>query len=411
MRHGYWGWGSCFADFNNDGDTDLFHVNGFYFLSTPPRGTESNPFLNDPSRLFLSNGDGTFVERSQAAGIVDTGQGRGVVCFDFDRDGDVDIFVSNNSGKTRLYRNDSPDNSFIHLRLQSTGWTPLGARVTVHTADRRQMQELRPASNFSSQQPAELHFGLAQSGFADALTVLWPTDESETYLDFPARRFETLTRGREPDSMDQWRRVVVLPRADGAARRIVVRNPSDGTVPVSLRFFDFTGGDHAVFLDTGKPGPRQSQAGDRARIEPGIGPGEDVQLNLASIDVPVLAVVSSRVPLEVEVFDAQGQPTGEGEVLTHEAHFEWRPARIGKARPSLLVANPGHLPLLFEIDVATRGGKLLFRLDSEDLGPIAAKAVRSLDLLQLAGERTHGAIVTVRSLDAGWLSARLEPHP
>ena len=103
VREGFWGWASCFTDFDNDGHLDLFHVNGF----VPLGGREEpNPvgsiFWNDPSRLYMSNGNGTFTERSEELGLVDTGQGRGVVCFDYDRDGDVDVLVANNSGPHSL---------------------------------------------------------------------------------------------------------------------------------------------------------------------------------------------------------------------------------------------------------------------------------------------------------------------
>ena len=89
---GYWGWGSTFADLDNDGDLDLFHVNGWSSRDA------SATFHADPSRLFVSNGDGTFTERAAELGLVDTGLGRGVVAFDYDRDGDVDLFVASNDG-------------------------------------------------------------------------------------------------------------------------------------------------------------------------------------------------------------------------------------------------------------------------------------------------------------------------
>jgi len=46
-------------------------------------------FQADPSRCFVSNGDGTFTERGAELGVADTGEGRGVVAFDYDRDGDL----------------------------------------------------------------------------------------------------------------------------------------------------------------------------------------------------------------------------------------------------------------------------------------------------------------------------------
>ena len=86
VHDGGWGWGSCFADFDNDGDLDIYHTNGWLVPFEP-----SN-FHEDTSRFFLAHGDGTFSEQAAAAGLVDIEQGHGIVCADFDNDGDVDIF-------------------------------------------------------------------------------------------------------------------------------------------------------------------------------------------------------------------------------------------------------------------------------------------------------------------------------
>ena len=134
VRIGYWGWGSCFADFDNDGNIDLFHVNGFQPLQGREGFSTGQVFLDDPSRLFLSNGDGSFSEVSQQVGILDRGQGRGVVCFDYDRDGDIDLFVANNSDSHQLYRNDlEPGHNYLGIRLRAPGMNreAVGARVYV----------------------------------------------------------------------------------------------------------------------------------------------------------------------------------------------------------------------------------------------------------------------------------------
>ena len=104
VRDGSWGWGSCFADFDNDGDLDLYHTNGWVPVA---RFADYN-FDTDPSRLFISDGAGVFTEQSVEAGIVDNERGHGVVCGDLDNDGDTDVFLmhrnENNAGT--LWRND-----------------------------------------------------------------------------------------------------------------------------------------------------------------------------------------------------------------------------------------------------------------------------------------------------------------
>lgn len=175
VREGYWGWAACFADFDNDGDLDLFQVNGF----SP---AESDEFDEDPSRLFLNDGLGSFTESSARVGLIDTSQGRGVVCFDYDRDGDVDIFVAANDGPSRLWRNDGGNRRGRHLKVRLAGRAPnpdaIGARVSITTNGVTQIREVRAGSNFASQNPAEAHFGLGTAIQVDTLHVRWPRGET-----------------------------------------------------------------------------------------------------------------------------------------------------------------------------------------------------------------------------------------
>ncbi len=167
VREGFWGWGSCFADFNNDGHLDLFQVNGF----SP---AESDEFTQDPSRLFLSNGDGSFTERSQELGLVDRSQGRTVACFDYDRDGDIDVFIAANDQPSQLWRNEGGNTRGHYLAIRLAGRAPntrgVGARITVVTNDRSQIREI-------SNNPAEVHFGLDSATAVDLIRVRWPRGE------------------------------------------------------------------------------------------------------------------------------------------------------------------------------------------------------------------------------------------
>ena len=170
VRKGYWGWGSCAADFNNDGFLDIFHVNG---MDEP--GT--NAYLQDPSRLFINNGDGSFTEYAESLGINDRRMGRGVVCFDGDQDGDIDIVISNNNDSARLFRNDGGNQlNYLNVKLRDNApnTQAIGARIYVSTAGATQLREIHNGNNFVSQNPAEQHFGLNQRTSVDTVRVVWP---------------------------------------------------------------------------------------------------------------------------------------------------------------------------------------------------------------------------------------------
>ncbi|MEM9557088.1 MAG: CRTAC1 family protein [Acidobacteriota bacterium] len=168
VKHGHWGWGSTFCDLDNDGRLDLFHVNGW----------RDPPYDDDPSRLFLQNDDHTFAEQAFARGVDDRGQGRGVVCFDYDRDGDLDLYVANNSGPPALYRNDG-DAALgglleIELRMEGSNRYGVGALVRLHAAGLEQMREIRIGSHFTSQSPPLAVFGLGSDRAASRVHVAWP---------------------------------------------------------------------------------------------------------------------------------------------------------------------------------------------------------------------------------------------
>ncbi len=202
VRQGYWGWGSCFADFNNDGYLDLFHTNGFQV----PAATE---FHHDPARMFVSDGvvSGAvrFTERAVELGVADQGQGRGVVCFDVDRDGDVDLFVANHTGPPLLYRNDGGNQlHYLQLRLHGKGGNSeaIGAWVTATTAGTRQLREIRAGSNYVSQNPAEAHFGLGTAEQVDELHIRWPDGEIQVIHGVAADRLLEIEQGFVPPVVD-----------------------------------------------------------------------------------------------------------------------------------------------------------------------------------------------------------------
>lgn len=110
------GAGACFLDIDGNGNLDLWIGNyvqldrrkaqarrSFGSVAAPgPRDFES-----DYDQLLRNNGDGTFSEISQLSGIQSVaGTSMGMICFDFDQDGDTDVFVCNDAMENFLWEND-----------------------------------------------------------------------------------------------------------------------------------------------------------------------------------------------------------------------------------------------------------------------------------------------------------------
>jgi hypothetical protein len=122
---------SCaFLDYDRDGWLDLYVANyvNFTIANHIPCGLANtkvraycHPDVYDgvPDLLYRNNRDGTFTDVSEAAGITKvSGKGLGVVCGDYDNDGDPDIYVANDKTPNILWQNQG-DGTFIDVALQT----------------------------------------------------------------------------------------------------------------------------------------------------------------------------------------------------------------------------------------------------------------------------------------------------
>jgi enediyne biosynthesis protein E4 len=129
-----WGSGATFVDYDKDGDLDLFVANYIDLdLKTAPT-PETGPCLykgvmvacgppgleGGKNILYRNNGDGTFADVSDKAGILKTfgTYGLGVVAADFDNDSWPDIYVANDSAPAALYHNNK-DGTFTDVGVES----------------------------------------------------------------------------------------------------------------------------------------------------------------------------------------------------------------------------------------------------------------------------------------------------
>ncbi|MDJ0643933.1 MAG: CRTAC1 family protein [Erythrobacter sp.] len=178
VEPGGWGWGSCFADFNADGWLDIYQTNGWEAGKDP----SASNYVDDTSRLWMSQGDGTFTDAADASNMLDTDQGRGIVCDDFDNDGDVDVLLltAEPTGAAYYWENQLTGANSIKVRLR--GRPPntyaVGAIVELTVANTSQRRLVSVNSNFTSHNSTEQIFGMGQNA-EGGLRVIWP-DGSET---------------------------------------------------------------------------------------------------------------------------------------------------------------------------------------------------------------------------------------
>lgn len=181
---GGWGWGTAAGDIDLDGDTDIIETNGWL----------GGQWLVERAYVFLNTGDGTaFEERGVDCGVTYNAQGRGVLLWDMDRDGDLDAAFAGTSGGTEIYENDRAQRdspAWVAFRLGTTGSPSIapdgvGAVVSVTTALGTQHRWIQANSDYLSQSPIAAHFGLGEAAGIDTVTVRWPNGTVRT-IDAPA---------------------------------------------------------------------------------------------------------------------------------------------------------------------------------------------------------------------------------
>jgi hypothetical protein len=171
------GWGLKFFDYDNDGDPDLFLVNGHpddMIESRIPRVRHKEPLL-----MFANTGRG-FNDVSATAGAVfgKMFSGRGMAIGDFDNDGDADVLASNNGEPPLLLRNQGGNrNNWVGLQLVATksNSAAVGAVITwqVGTVKRSRLRT-GGGSYLSSHDPREI-LGVGTATKVDWIEIRWPS--------------------------------------------------------------------------------------------------------------------------------------------------------------------------------------------------------------------------------------------
>ena len=188
--------GVALADFDNDGNLDLFEANGRVAHAEAGEGD----LFAEPNTLYRGTRAGRFELVEPAGGVspplVHTS--RGLAAGDVDDDGGIDLLVVNRDAAPYLLMNRAAKHgNWIRFRvLTRHGRDAHGATVALHTNGRRVQRDVQPAASYLSSNDPRVHFGLGAADSVTDVTVRWPTGEVETFGDFEAGRTVQLRQGR-----------------------------------------------------------------------------------------------------------------------------------------------------------------------------------------------------------------------
>ncbi|THU34873.1 hypothetical protein FAM09_23040 [Niastella caeni] len=201
-----WSWSVLMADFDNDGWKDMHITNGigrdfinadFLEFSSTVMGRVSDirqqrKLINEKlaslnhvelgNYLYRNNGNYTFTDVSQQAGVNEAAMSNGAAWADLDNDGDLDIVVNNINKEAfvlinRTNEKEQPvDHHYISIQLKGNGANRngFGGKVKVYTGGQVQVQEQNPVRGYFSSVDTKLLFGLGTHTVIDSIVTIWP---------------------------------------------------------------------------------------------------------------------------------------------------------------------------------------------------------------------------------------------
>ncbi|MBN2227149.1 MAG: VCBS repeat-containing protein [candidate division Zixibacteria bacterium] len=181
--------GSAWGDYDNDGDLDLVVANGKY-------DTKEKNFL------YENDGTGNFTRIMYGYVAHDSASSESVAWADYDRDGDLDLYIGNSYGMNEtnlLYRNKGNDNNWINIKCvgQRTNTSAIGVKVrakaTISGNPTWQIREISSLTGKNGQNSLNVHFGLGDAAIIDSLIIEWINTPHQVLTDVPVNQFLIIT--------------------------------------------------------------------------------------------------------------------------------------------------------------------------------------------------------------------------
>lgn len=181
------GWSSSFIDYDNDGDADIYKVNGAL-----------KHLYGQEDQLFENIGDGKFKDVSTESGkyFLVKLVGRGSCFGDYDNDGDIDGYIVNLNDRGAFLRNNKGNqNNWITMKLVGTksNRDGIGARIKVVSGGKTQTGQKVSTTGYLSQNDPRVHFGIGKNTVIERIEIKWPSGITQVLDNVKANQILTVT--------------------------------------------------------------------------------------------------------------------------------------------------------------------------------------------------------------------------
>ena len=213
-----WSWSALFADFDADGQQDLFVSNGIpkrpndldfiTFLSSNQIKQKINntklvdqkainlmPSGNVQNYIFKGQQYVQFEDYSGKWISKDTIVSGATALADLDNDGDIDIVTNNLNQSPTFYINNSEATNYLKIKLKYSEKNPfgIGSKIYAYSKGKVQYKEHYTVRGFQASSQPIIHFGLAESTQLDSLKIVWPDQTSQTIFNVEANQTKEIS--------------------------------------------------------------------------------------------------------------------------------------------------------------------------------------------------------------------------
>ena len=221
-----WGWGVEFLDAENDGDLDLVVVTGSDEWALMLEGP-SCAVCDTPTYLYVNDGTGHY-KRRQTRNTPDS---RAVIAFDYDRDGDQDLLITNIDEPVLLLENVSSGAGNWLTVIPEPHHRAVGSRLYATIGGVTKRRDIVVGRSFLSGTPAEAHFGLGDATEVESLRVVWPDGSEDLFGQVAANQILRIRENAQHSVARQWNEETLdAIRIDFARPTVHARNLYHGSV-------------------------------------------------------------------------------------------------------------------------------------------------------------------------------------